>query len=179
MKFNTKKLVTMGVLAAFSVVLVALLHFPIFPSATFLEYDPADIPILIGTFIFGPIAGLLLTAVAATIQGLTVSAQSGWIGILMHIFATGSFVLVAGNIYKRHKTLSFAILALAAGALTMTVSMALWNIAITPIYTGWPRAEVMKLIVPVIIPFNLIKAGINATVTFIVYKAVEKVLRIK
>ena len=64
----------MAMLIAVSIVLVALIHFPIFPAVAFLEYDPADIPILIGTFAFGPVAGVLLTIVTAIIQGTTVSA---------------------------------------------------------------------------------------------------------
>lgn len=179
MKFDTKKLVTLSLLAALSVILVYFLHFPIFPSASYLEYDPADIPILIGTFVYGPWAGLLLTVAAATIQGLTVSAQSGWIGILMHIFATGSFVLVAGNIYKHRKTMVTAILALLAGIFTMTVVMVIWNIILTPVFTGFPREAILQIILPVIVPFNLIKAGANSLVTFLVYKTVEKALRLR
>ena len=90
---------------ALSVVLVYLIHFPIFPSASFLEYDPADIPILIGTFAFGPIAGIILTVVASGIQALTVSAASGLYGFLMHIIATGVVVIVAGCIYKAKHTM--------------------------------------------------------------------------
>ena len=58
-----RKLVTMAMLAALSIVLVYVVHFPIFPAAPFLEYDPADIPILIGTFAYGPVAGIILTVV--------------------------------------------------------------------------------------------------------------------
>ena len=47
---RTVKVVKMGVMVAISVALVYLIHFPIFPAVSFLEYDPADIPILIGTF---------------------------------------------------------------------------------------------------------------------------------
>ena len=43
-------------LTAISIVFVSVIHFPLFPAAAFLEYDPADIPILIGTFAYGPIA---------------------------------------------------------------------------------------------------------------------------
>ena len=50
MNEKVRKLVTMAMLAALSIVLVYVIHFPIFPAASFLEYDPADIPILIGTF---------------------------------------------------------------------------------------------------------------------------------
>ena len=61
MKTSTKKLTTMAMLAALSIVLISIVHFPLFPSAPWMEYDPADIPIFIGTFLFGPISGLLLT----------------------------------------------------------------------------------------------------------------------
>ena len=75
-KKKTVKMVKMGVMVAISVAMVYLVHFPIFPAVPFLEYDPADISILIGTFAFGPEAGLVLTVVTAVVQGLTVSAGS-------------------------------------------------------------------------------------------------------
>ncbi len=67
---RTKKLTVMAMLIAISVVLVYLVRFPIFPTASFLEYDPADIPILIGAFAYGPLAGIILTVAASVIQGL-------------------------------------------------------------------------------------------------------------
>ena len=101
---TTRKLTTMAMLIALSIVLVWLIHIPVFPPPVdFLEYDPADIPILIGTFAFGPVAGLILTAIAAVIQGITVSAKSGIYGIIMHFLATGTLVVVAGTIYCRKK----------------------------------------------------------------------------
>lgn len=87
-KKKTLKLVKMGMLVAISIILVYVIHLPIFPAVPFLEYDPADIPILIGTFAFGPFTGLLLTIATSIIQGITVSANSGLYGILMHIIAT-------------------------------------------------------------------------------------------
>lgn len=98
-RISTRQLVSMAMLGAISIVLVAVIHFPLIPAAAFLEYDPADIPILICAFAYGPLAGLLLTVVVCFIQGFTVSAQSGIIGIVMHIFATGCCVLVTGSIY--------------------------------------------------------------------------------
>lgn len=76
-KVSTRQLVSMAMLGAISIVLVSVVHFPLIPAAAFLEYDPADIPILIGTFAYGPLAGLLMTIVVSIIQGVTVSAQSG------------------------------------------------------------------------------------------------------
>lgn len=59
-KVSTRQLVSMAMLGAISIVLVSVVHFPLIPAAPFLEYDPADIPILIGTFAYGPLAGLLI-----------------------------------------------------------------------------------------------------------------------
>ena len=89
---STVKLAKMGMLVAISIVLVAIIHFPIFPAVAFLEYDPADIPILIGTFAFGPVAGLLLTIV---INGLFIYLVAGrFIGVL-GASILGCFLLAA------------------------------------------------------------------------------------
>lgn len=175
-KQNTRKLAVMAMLVAISVVLVYVIHFPIFPAAAFLEYDPADIPILIGTFAYGPVAGLLLTVVAAVIQGVTVSAGSGAYGIIMHIIATGTFVLVAGFLYQKHKTKKGALIALLCGVVAWGLIMMPANLIITPIFTGMPVEAIRAILLPIILPFNLIKAGINAVVTFLVYKSVSPLL---
>ncbi len=173
---KTLKLAKMAMLVAISIVLVLLIHFPLFPSATFLEYDPADIPIFIGTFAFGPAAGVLLTVIVSVIQGTTVSASGQIWGILMHIAATGSFAIVAGSIYQRDKSRKSAVIALCVGVVVMSVVMCIANLIIIPIYSGMPREAVAAMTLPVILPFNLIKAGINAVVTFFLYKRISRFL---
>lgn len=173
---TTVKMAKMAMLVAISVVLVFLVHFPLFPFAPFLEYDPADIPIFIGTFAFGPAAGFVLTVLVSVIQGITVSASGQIWGIIMHIMATGSFAIVAGNIYKQKKDRKGAMIALLAGVVTMSAVMCCANLVITPIYSGMPRAAVAAMIPTVILPFNLLKAGINGLVTFLLYKRISPFL---
>lgn len=169
---NTVKLAKMGMLVAVSIVLVYFIHFPIFPAVAFLEYDPADIPILIGTFAFGPVAGLLLTIVTSIIQGVTVSAASGVYGILMHVIATSTMVLVAGIIYKKNKTRKGAVIALVWGVIAWIIIMIGANLVITPLFMGVPRNVVWDLM-PFIAGFNGIKAGVNAIITFLLYKRIS------
>ena len=176
-KAKTLKLTTLAMLAAVAIVLVALVHFPLLPAAPFLEYDPADIPILIGTFLYGPWAGLALTAVVSVLQGLTVSAASGWIGIVMHVLATGSFVLLAGFLYHRDHTRKGAYLALGAGVLAQTLVMTGCNLVFTPLFMGASMQEVVGMLLPAIIPFNLLKAVLNSVVTMVVYKPVSRALK--
>lgn len=173
---RTIKMVKMGAMVAISVVLVYLVHFPIFPAVSFLEYDPADIPILIGTFTFGPLVGLVLTVVTSVVQGLTVSASSGLYGILMHVIATGVLVVVSGTIYSRKKTRTTAVVGLVCGMAAMAVVMMGANMVITPLFMGVPASAVWQLM-PFIVGFNVIKAGINGAVTFVLYKRIANFLR--
>ena len=170
---NAKKLAVMAMLVAVSVILVYAVHFPLFPTAAFLEYDPADVPILIGAFTYGPVAGLLLTIVASAVQALTVSAQSGVYGFLMHIISTSALCITAGTIYKVKHTRMGAGIALICGTLAMGLVMLLANHFITPYFMGVPTAVVDGMLLSVFLPFNLLKAGINSLITFFVYKTVS------
>ena len=175
-KFSTIMLVKMAMLIAISIVLVLLIHFPIFPVVSFLEYDPADIPILIGTMAFGPVAGVILTVVTAVIQGFTVSAASGVYGIIMHIVATLALTLTSGIIYKNHRTLKGAIVALLWGIAAMTIIMIPANMLITPYFMGMSLSALLPYMIWIIL-FNLIKATINSLVTFIVYPRIARFLK--
>ena len=98
-------------------------------------------------------------------------------GIVMHILATGSFALLAGNIYKRRHTRGGAVAAILAGVASMTIMMVFCNLVFTPIFMGTPIDAVIPMLLPVIVPFNLAKAGINGLVTYIVYKPIGQLLR--
>ena len=172
---NSTKLAKMAMLVAISIVLVAIIHLPILPMVPFLEYDPADIPILLGTFAFGPAAGVLLTFVTAILQGLTVSAQSGAYGILMHLIATSALVIVAGTVYAKDKTKKNAVLGLVLGTLAMVIVMIPANMFITTKFMGLTLEALMPFM-PWIILFNFIKAGVNSIVTFLVYKRISPFL---
>jgi len=169
-KIEIRKLVILAIMAGLSVALVFVIRFPIFPQAPFLEYDPADIPILIVTFAFGPLSGLVVTLVASIVQGLTVSASSGFYGILMHVISTGAFVLTAGLIYRAKKSFPGACIAVVCGVVASAAVMAAANLVITPLFMGVPVEVVRNMLLPVIIPFNLIKAGINGAFCLLLYK---------
>lgn len=174
----TNRLVKLGMLTALSVLLVYLIHFPIFPSASYLEYDMADVPILIGTFLFGPWWGLLLTAAVSLLQWLLVSPASGWVGAIMHFFATGTCALLAGLIYRRKHTRGGAVIALLCGAVAQIVMMIPLNLIFTVHFNGAPQEVVLAMLPTAIIPFNAIKAGVNALLTFLLYKSAGKLLRL-
>lgn len=171
-KWPAERVAKMGMLVAVSVVLVYLIRFPIFPAVSFLEYEPGDVPILIGGFAFGPVAGIIMTILVSILQGFTVSAHSGLYGILMHVIATSALVLVSSLVYKYNKTKKGGIIALIAGSLAMIGIMVPANMIITPIFMGVPLQAVIQLL-PFIIGFNAVKAGINSLITFFLYKHIS------
>lgn len=171
---KTARMAKMAMLAAISLALVLLIRIP-FPPAPFLVYDPADIPIIISTFAFGPLAALGITFVVSFIQAFALGGD-GLVGFFMHMVATGAFVIVAGLIYRRRKTKKGAVTALILGVLAMCIIMVGWNLIVTPFYLGVPRTAVLGMILPIILPFNLLKAGINALITFLIYKPIARYL---
>lgn len=172
-----RRLSKLAILAAVSIVLVYLIRIP-YPLLPFLEYDPADIPILIGTFLYGPVYGLLLTVCASAVQALTVSAASGWMGFIMHVFATGAMSVVAGVVYVRERNKKSAKKALFFGSLTMVCVMIALNLVVTPYFMGAPVSAVVDLLIPAIIPFNIIKAALNSFATYLLYKRVGKYFKV-
>ena len=180
------RIAAMGVFTALSIVLVYFIHLPIFPAVPFLEYDPADIPIIICAYLYEPQHGLILTVIVSVVQGLTVSAQSGWIGILMHILSTGALVIANSGLrvllLKRKEkagVLSRAglvnVVSLVAGVVAMTATMGLWNLLFTPMFMGVTLDVVLPLM-PFIIAFNVIKAAINSVIALAVYKLMPQKL---
>jgi riboflavin transporter FmnP len=172
---NTSRLAKMGLLIAVSVIL-SFIHFPILPSAPFLELEISDVPILISGFAFGPIPGIIVAGISIFLHDILVGPSSGLYGAIMHIIAVFVFVLVSGLIYKHKKTRVSAIIGLAAGGLGMVLIMIPANIIVTPVFMGAPREAVYAMLLPAIIPFNLIKAVLDAIIVFVIYKRISPFL---
>jgi len=177
MKNKTNKLVRIAVLSALSIVLVMLIKFPIIPSAPFLEYEPGDVPMLVAAFMYGPVAGLVMTVIVSTIQAFTVSAAAGWVGLVMHVIATGTFVVVSGVIYKRFHTFKGAFAALAAGSISMVLVMIPSNLFFSVRFYGFPYDAVIAMLPTAILPFNLIKSLANSLIVILVYKPLTRFLK--
>ena len=173
-KMTTAKLAKLAMMTAVSIVLLLLIRIP-WPAAPFLEYDPADLPIYITAFAFGPYEGLVVTLIVCLIQAFGLGG-SGIYGFIMHFIATGIVTVAIGTMYKRNKTKKTAIKALITGVIVTTVVMCIMNILVTPAFMGAPRSAVIAMIPTVIIPFNLVKAGVNSLLTFILYKRISGLL---
>ena len=141
-----RKLTTIAVLSALAYVAVLLFRIPIAPL-DFLKYEPKDVIITIGGFIYGPAAAFGMSAAVSLIETATISTTGFW-GFLMNVISTCAFACTASFIYKRKRTLGGALIGLGSGIILSTAMMLLWNWAITPIYMGYPRSAVAAMLLP-------------------------------
>ena len=142
----------------------------------FLDFDFKDVIICVGGFIYGPLAAALMSILVAFIELVTISSTGLW-GFLMNCLATCAFCCTACYVYKKRHTQRGAVLGLALGVVCLVAVMLLWNFLITPIYTGYPREVVTAMLLPVFLPFNLAKGGMNMAVTLLLYKPIVTALR--
>lgn len=159
-----------GLMTALSIALLVFIPgLVIFPTASFLRYDAMDIPMILAGVVLGPLAGILVTLLGCAIQSLAFSAD-GIVGFFMHAVASGVLVMLASLIYRRFHSGRGLILGLLAGTLGMALVMIPLNLYVTAPFmaaAGVPNADaaVRAMLIPITIPFNLFKAGVNSFVT--------------
>lgn len=175
-KINLRKITVCAMLCAVAYALVILCRVSIIPSAPFLEYEPKDVIIAVAGFIYGPLYSIIMSLVVSFVEMITISS-TGIIGFIMNTISTCAFAGTAALIYKYRKNYKSLIIGLAAGVLLSTASMILWNYLITPLYTMTPREAVAEMLIPVFLPFNLIKNCANSILAVLLYKPLIQILR--
>ena len=174
-KMSTRYMAAVAMFAAVS--FVAVLVSKVIPNvAGFLSYEPKDAVIVIAGLLYGPLTSVLISAIVSFIEMISISS-TGPYGFLMNVVSTCAFAVLAAWYYPKHRTQKDAVVGLAFGVVTMAVAMMLWNYIITPYYMGVPRATVAGMMMTVFLPFNLVKGGINAGLTLLLYKPIVGALR--
>ncbi len=168
----TRDLVTMALLCAVGV-LLSFVEVPLLPGVSFLKFDPSLVPAMVCGFAFGPAGGLSVGVVGALIHGVLFA---DFTGCIMNILVVFGFVLPASLVYKKSRTYKAAIAGLAISVVGATVMAIAGNLILTPAYMGVPLQTVIDMIIPVFLPFNLIKAVVNSVLTLAVYKAISNLI---
>lgn len=164
---KVQKLTTAAVLAALSLVLMFTIRMPLFTP--FYELEFSDFPLLLCIMLLGPAYGISSLFIVCIVQALTVSAQSGYIGFIMHFFASGAFLLLVWLIGKKG-SFKNALLGTVCGAAAMTAVMIPMNLWLTSVFMQLPVSAFIKGYLGVCILFNLIKAGANGALFLIFQK---------
>lgn len=172
-RMDTKKMVTLAVMTAIAYMAMLLFRIPV---VLFLKYEPKDVIITIGGFMYDPLASVLMSAVISLVEMVTTS-DTGPIGALMNFIGSSAFACTAALIYKKIRSIKGAVIGLVCGTVFMTLIMLAWNYLVTPIYMGTPREVVAGMLIPAFLPFNLLKGSLNSGITMLIYKPLSNIMR--
>lgn len=168
--WSTQRIAICALFVAVSMI-VSYMEIPV-PPVAWLKYDPSGAVCLIAGLAFGTGTG----AIVSVLSWLPHLFMNPW-GGLMGILCTLALVVPASLVYERKQTVAGAATGMALGAVATLIVACGANIVITPIYTPtMTSADVMAMIVPVLLPFNIIKVALNCAVTAVVFKPVSKLV---
>lgn len=189
--FTTKNLVLMAMFSALAAVLM-LWEFPIpFIAPNFYEIDLSEIPILVGSFIMGPVSGVIMEAIKIILKLLIKGTSTAYVGDFANFCVGVCLVVPASIIYQKHKTKKNAFIGMLVGTLFMAVAGVVLNyFVMIPFYVkafGMPLeaiigagAKIQPLVtnklsftIVCVAPFNIVKGIIVSLVTTLIYKHIS------
>ena len=194
--FYTKKTAVIGVFSGIAMLLM-LFEFPLPFAPTFYELDFSEVPILIGSFAFGPAAGVMMEFLKILLKLFIKGTSTAFIGDLANFVVGCSFVLPAAIVYTYKKTKKTAITACVTGTLFLTVFGTAFNaIYLLPAFAafyGMPldtliemgmkvnpmvrEGDIVSFVVACVAPLNLLKGLLVSTITMLVYKRVSPIIK--
>lgn len=192
---KTRTLVEIGMLGAIATVLM-LFEFPIpFIAPPFYEMDLSEVPVLVGAFALGPMAGATIELIKILINLMINGTATAFVGEIGNYIIGCSFIIPAAVIYKKKKSKKNALIAMIVGTLTMAVFGCFLNAyVLLPTYAaafGMPIdaiigmgsainpsiTNIMTFVVIAVAPFNIIKGIVVSLITMLIYKHISPILK--
>lgn len=190
---RTRTIVCVGMLAAIATILM-LFEFPLpFIAPAFYELDFSEVPILIGAFALGPVAGVMTELVKILLNLVINGTDTAFVGEFANLIMGCLFVLPAALIYKRKKSRKSAIIGLTVGTICLTVGAVFVNALIMlPFYANvMPLEAILNLgaaihpsidniwsfAILIVGPFNLVKGILVSVITVMLYKHISPILK--
>ena len=169
---KTKRIVLISLFSALAYVCMFVFRIKV----SFLTFDAKDAVITVGAMLLGAPSGIIISFITAFTEYISVS-DTGIYGFIMNFASSAAFSSVAAFIYGKRKTLNTALVALMTTVVSMTAFMLVLNLIVTPFYTGLKMSDIAAMILPLLLPFNLTKGLLNASLVLIIYKPIVTALR--
>lgn len=165
------------------------------PIVAFYSLDLSNLPVLLGAFSMGPVAGLIILGLKSLIGCLTSSTM--YVGELADFIMGAAFVLPAALIYQRNKSRKGALIGMITGTVALILAGCLTNAyLLIPFYMkafGMPMEAIigmcaqalpfvdteLKVILFVTAPFNLLKGVVLCVLTYMIYKPLSPLLHVR
>jgi len=191
-RMDIRRMVGCAMLSAVASILMFFdFSVPLMPS--FIKMDLSDLPALVGSFAYGPTAGVVISALKNILHLITKGTSTGGVGEISNFLLASFFVFPAGLIYKRNKTKKGALIGAFVGAVCMGVLSIFSNyFLVYPVYTNFmpmeaiigayqainPKIEnLWQALIMFNMPFTFVKGILNLIVCTIVYKPLSPILK--
>ena len=193
-RLGTREIAIIGMLGAISVVLM-LFEIPLPFAPSFYKIDLSEVPVLVGCFALGPMAGVLIEFIKVLLNLLINGTMTAGVGELANFIIGCSFCVPAGIIYKRKTTKRGAIGGLVFGTLVMTFLGCFINAYIMlPAYAkafSWPLDTIVEMgtkvnanitdlfsfVIFAVVPFNLLKGIVVSIIVLLIYKKISPIIK--
>ncbi len=189
---TTKNLVLMGMFGALAAVLM-LFEIPLaFIAPSFYGLDFSEVPVLVGAFSMGPVAGVIIEFVKILIKLVMKPTTTGFVGEFANFVIGCSLVVPAALIYHTKKSKKSAIYGMITGTIVMAISgIAVNALIMLPFYSKvMPLESILALGAAInpavgsiwsfaiicVGPFNLVKGVAVSFVTQLVYKRISNLI---
>ena len=178
------------VMAMFGALAAVLMIFEVplpFIAPSFYGMDISEVPVLVGTFALGPVAGVKIL-----VKLILKPTSTGFVGEFANFCFGCSLVLPAGIIYRLKKTKKGAVMGMAAGTVIMTIVAVILNaVVMLPFYSHFMPLDtiiaagaainpaisnVWTFVILAVGPFNILKGAIVSLLTALVYKRVSVII---
>ena len=190
---DARGITQIAVLGAVAFVLM-MLEIPLWFAPGFYQLDLSELPVLVGSFAMGPLAGVLIELVKVVLYFFLHGSSTLGVGDLANFLIGCSLIVPASLIYARHKSKKHAVAGMAVGTLTMTAADSLINaFVLLPLYAtafGMPMEKLIGMgtavnpsitglatfVLLAVAPFNLLKGTVVSLITALIYKKVSPIL---
>lgn len=193
-KINARTIAQIGMLGAVALVLM-LFEIPLPFAPSFYKIDFSEVPVLIGSFAMGPVAGVLIELVKILLKLLTIGSTTAGVGDVANFLIGISFCLPAAFIYRKMHSKKGAIIGMAAGTIFMTLVGCFLNAyVLLPTYAKAFQMPIDALVAMgtavnghitslftfvafAVAPFNLLKGILVSLVVALIYKKISPILK--
>ena len=189
---TTRNVVLMGMFSALGAVLM-LIEIPLpFIAPSFYGLDLAEVPVLVGTFALGPVAGAVMEVVKILIKLVLKPTSTGFVGEFANLAIGCALVVPAGIIYQINRTKKGALYGMAAGTVIMSMAgVAINALVMLPFYSNFMPLEniiaagaainpfvsnIWTFAIICVGPFNVVKGVAVSLITWLVYKRVSVII---
>ncbi|MCI6467842.1 MAG: ECF transporter S component [Faecalicatena sp.] len=195
-RFGIRTIAQVSMLSAIATVLM-LFEIPLPFAPAFYEIDFSEVPVLVGCFVMGPLAGAVIELVKILLNLVINGTMTAGVGEAANFLIGCALCVPAGLIYKRNRTRKTAIIGMLTGTVFMTIIGCVLNAYILlPTYAtafGMPLDSLVEMgtavnshitslstfVLFAVGPFNLLKGALVSLIVFLIYKKISPIFRMR